>query len=350
MIKKIISIGILAISSNVYAETEHVIDPLCEIQGTVDLPYSFLGDNSYVGIYDISTKINEKGEFCFKEKIKHRSNFNLYVSTNDTIVLQNPISRGLDDFNNIKLDLAKAVAYNTCDDELCSPKDVEIHMRLKTVHEYGKYLKNKYYKTYHKKFDYSKIEKKMRSQKRDVAYAKKREIVDMAGDTYFPLDLELKATNYKSFNYKSSVIRRDQSFFIGNSKKLQGLDKADVIPDIILTHWLRYLYYYGPSFKDVGALYSKDYKESLVESKDYERPLKFAKLYQNNLRNGTKVRGTKDEKYFEDTTEELKGLFAKKGQFIFNIKPEYVNIEFIFEDGAWRLNTFDVNDKYLKSL
>lgn len=321
----------------------------CFIKGTVDLPKEFVGTNSYVGVYDISSKITDN-KFCIEQKVDNRKEFYLYVFKDKNIILKNKIIEGMDDFKNINLNLEKAIAELACKDDVCSNKDIMLNLRLRKVKEYSDYLKGKYYRTINKNFSYEKIEKKMKKQERDIQHAKKDEKVEMSKESYFPLNGDLHATNYKSFTYKKSDKRKGMNNFLSNKDSLEGINNQSEFAEIALTHWLRYLYYYGTDFEFVGNLYTNRYKQELVESDNFEKPLNLAFLYKNTLRNKTKVRGTKDKTYFKKTTEEIQDDFKKKRNVIYNIKPDYVNIEFLFEDGAWKLNKFNVNERYLKTL
>lgn len=354
MLKKIIFTTILLCSSCANAEHKNQSSDIsCKMGGKVDLPTSFLKEDLYIGVYNINGDISMDGHFCLDGTVEHRHQFPLYVMKDDTIVLKNTIYRGADDFQNLTISLDRAVAENSCYDEdkkLCGSKDVLINEKLKLVEEYANDIEYRYYKEFSTKFDYKRIEKKMAKKKRNIEKARGKEIIKISADTYFQLDGILKSTNYKSFNYKKSIIRKELEMFKNNNTAMKGLTNQSDVADTILTHWSRYLFYTGADFKNVGALYSNSFKAELIESEDYQIPLKLSAIYKNNLRNGTKVRGNKDKRFFEDTTEELEGMFLRKGGNIYNLKPESVNIEFIFEEGAWRLDKLQGNEKYFKSL
>lgn len=342
MLKKITIPLLLALSFNAQAETEK-----CSLKGRVHLPESFLQTDSQVRIYNLTTKI-ENGTFCFEEKISMRPDVYMYVIKENEIVLKNKIVKGYDDLQDINLGIEKVVAENTCVDNLCDNRTIQINLRLGKTKEITNNIKDKYYTTFNKNFDYERIEYKIQKQERNITNARKKEFVDIADEVYFELDKDLYSTNYKKFEYKKSDIRNHIEQFKSNQKTLQGLTKKEDIPDIILTHWFRYLYYYGTDFEMVGALYSESLKEELIENKAFDKPLIMTSVYQNNLKNKTKVRGTKDNVFFKRTTKELKNTFGKMDSSIYNLDQDYGNIEFVFENGAWRLNKFDASKKFFK--
>ena len=321
-------------------------DQLCYIKGKVILPNSAL-NNATVNVYDKSYKVHDNGQYCISDKIENRDQYYLYLVQNKKTILKNIFFDKNKKTNTYNITLNKAMAELSCEDRLCNEMEIKDLNNNKHIKEYSYKLISRYYTSLSPNFSYEKIEKKMNKQRKKVEHSSYREIKKVNKNAYFKLDGRLKSQNYKDFEYRKNDIYKNKDKFIKDQTILKGLDEKSSNADVLITHWLRYAYYYGKDIKFAGALYSAKFKEK-NDLKKIEETLRLSNLYQNKARNSSNIRSEVDEMSFKRTLDKFEGLFLVNGKHISNQSPDYVNIQFVFEHGSWRLDVFSVNPEYYR--
>lgn len=319
----------------------------CFIGGKIELPTDLLSDTQ-VTVYDQTSKVNEKGEYCLTEKIKNRDDFYIYVIKDKKVILKNIFFDKKRKKNTFNINIERAMSEYLCEDRLCSENEIKKYISNEHVKEYSEKMKIRYYETFSPNFSYEKMEKKFKKQRRDAEHSNKKEIKKSRKKYFFPLD-DIKSKKYDEFVFTSRDIKKYEDLFLKDKTQLRGLNDKNTNVNAVITHWLRYLYYFGDDLKFSGALYSQDFKErNDVKFEKIQNTLRFAKAYQNKTRNSSRIRESTDETSFKRTLEKIDDLFIKQGKNISNQKPDYVNIQLVFENNGWRLDTYSVNPEYYK--
>lgn len=350
MLKKfLILLPSLLFISSVQASHE---EDSCYISGKVKLPNAFFS-KAKVNMLDQNVKIEKDGFYCIEESIRERDKIYLTViNKHKKVILKNPIFKS--EINNkepFNITLERAFAEVVCDNRLCSEEEIRVFEKNNFIKDYKTKLLKTYYddKDNNTRFKYEKVIRKMENQsfrihrKEEKTSKQEREI------SFFPLE-NVKAKNYDNFYYskrdRGSLIQN----YLNNNDVYVGLDNKNENYDIIILNWIRYIYYYGDQIEDVGALYSKKFKYEILEKNELEKPLILSQFYKSNAREKTFVRPENDLRFYKKSIPEISKHFQKNGSFILNKKPDFVNIEFIYENGAWRLDTFDINKEYYNYL
>lgn len=338
------------LSGNVYANEDK-----CFIKGKVILPDGFLKE-SMVSILDQNSSIDKEGFYCIKENIKWREHLNIYVTNKDHKIILKNVVYGTELKKNgiFNITLERAAAEVMCHDRLCSRSEVFDYEKADYLLSYIDKTKDKYYTTANNngRFNYSKILKKIENQKFETLKNDSKEKRDKRKDSFFALK-DVKGKSYNNFKYKASRLKEPGEVFLSNNTIYDGLSDEKMDYEIVLINWIRYLYYYGDNLDHVSALYSNNLKHNLINKDEKEKPLLLSRFYRSNARNNTFVREDADFKFYQKSLKNIQDSFGKYKGNIVNIKPEHVNIEFIFENGSWRLDVFNINDeyeKYLKSI
>lgn len=318
----------------------------CFLHGSVKLPSQFF-NNGHVNVFGQSNNISKEGTYCIKEKPSNRNELKIQVYNKTNLVLENTIVyRGQ---KSIKHDitLEQAMAEVTCREDVCTYAQVKTNLQSPYIKEYTTKTIEKYYKV-PEKVDYEKIIKKMSRQDRNVRNASEKLIKKESKNDFIPLPNEMRATNYKTFSYSKADLRKYFTYFEQDKEPILGLTDKDSTPEYIVTQWARMAFFYGNDLKSAGRFYTEEFKTAIIEEDTLERPLLFTAVYKNKAKSKSRVRTKNDEMYFKKSIKEANGMFKKQYGVVINSQPTYVDIEFIFENGSWRMNRFDVNEKYLK--
>lgn len=348
---KIFFIILSIISLNVLAKTD-TQDGSCFISGMVELPAPFL-KKAKVNILDQNTKVESDGFYCIEKPIRERDVLYITVlNKSKKIILKNAIySKEIKDDGKFNLTIERAFAEHVCEERLCSELEVYVYEKNQFILSYKKKLLKSYYdfNDNNSRFKYEKITKKMTNRGYRISKSEKKIIQENREKGFFPLE-NVRSKDYKSFKYSKYDKRKKVEVFLNNNAQFIGLDEKNENSDIIILNWIRYLHYYGDQFEEISALYSERLKLKLLQNDNIEMPLVLSSLYKSNAREGRFVSPDKDYKFYKKSIPNIEKHFKKSGNFIVNEKPDYVNVEFIYENGAWRLDTFDVNDLYIKYL
>jgi len=324
----------------------------CFIRGKVELPKHFL-TKAKVNILDQNARVESDGFYCIEKPIRERDVLYVTVlSKNKKIILRNPIyAKEIKDTGYLNITLDRAFGEITCENRLCSELEVYVYEKNEFIIEYKSRLLKSYYgkNDNNSRFRYEKVIKKMKNQSFRVGKKEVDIIKENREDGFFPLK-NVKAKNHEKYKYSAYDKRKKVSIFLNNRAEFIGLDKKDENSDIIILNWIRYIYYYGDQFEEVSALYSENLKYKLLKNDELEKPLILATLYKSNASKNTFVRPDKDYRFYKKSIPNIEQHFKKSGKYIVNQKPDFVNVEFIYENGAWRLDTFDVNEQYAKYL
>lgn len=340
------TIFLIPLLFSAFSQAQDIDEQFCYIKGKVILPKAAL-DETTVNVYDKSYKIDENGRYCIADKIKNRDQYYLYLVQNKKTILKNIFFDKNKKTNTYNITLNKAMAELSCEDRLCNEMEIKDLNDNKHIKEYSDKLISRYYTSISPNFSYEKIEKKMIKQRRNIEHSNDREIKEVKKNSYFKLDGRLKSQSYKDFEYKKNDIYNNKDKFIKDQTVLKGLDEKSSNADVLITHWLRYAYYYGNDIKFAGALYSEEFKEK-NDFKKIEETLRFSSLYQNKAKNSSNIRSAVDEMSFKRTLDKVEGLFLVNGKHLTNQLPDYVDIQFVFEHGSWRLDMFSVNPEYYR--
>lgn len=340
MFKKLFILNILLISFNSYSNENK-----CYIEGSIDLPKL---ENKYNAvIFNNSTPINDN-YFCFPDKINIEKNFYIHVlDQQNNLILKNKfiIKNKKAENHQFNLTINRAVAEEICD-ENCSIGTIEENINEGFITEYSQKVMDSYYSPMARNFSYSRIQKKIQRQKRDFSVSKQSKNQKQVKTYFFSLD-NTTSKKYSNFKYKKSEENKLIENFKSNNILLEGLTSSSIPIDIVVTNWLRYLYYYGDDINKVGSLYSNTLKNELINSESFHEPLILTNIYQVKA-TSRHIRDKKDEEYYKKTVKKIEGMFEKRNNTIYNKTPDYANITFVFENGSWKLNKFEINDKYIQ--
>lgn len=347
---KIIALSMFMIHFNANAKKQKKLEPECFLSGTVELPSHFFKNNkSYVNLYGQTSEIDDNGQYCIKKKAENRNEISVQVFYETNLVLENTLFYKGQKSIKANLSLEQAMAEISCREDVCTEGQIKKNFQSSYIKEYTQKTINRYYNN-PEKINYEKILSKMSRQDRNVRNSFEKEIKKESKNNFQKLDSDMRATNYRTFKYKTNDIRKNEDFFLKDSSTIQGLTSQSLPPELVITQWARMAYFFGNEMETAGRFYSKEFKEELKEDGSYHKPLAFTGVYKSKAKGSSLIRSKNDEIYFKKSLKEAEGTFIKQNSVIINKTPTYVNIEFIFEDGSWRMNKFDVNQKYLSSL
>ena len=351
MLKIIFIIFMMSFTSS-FSIANTNIQSECFVSGKVELPEHFY-KKSKVNLLDQNSKIESDGFYCIKKAIRKRDQLYLTVVNKDKkVILRNPIffNEGTKD-GSTNITLERAFAEQVCIKRLCDEREIYLYEGNEYIIDYKKKLLKSFYSKNdnNSRFKYDKVLKKMKNQSYKVVRQESKVIQKNREEGFFPLE-NVRAKEYSKFKYSEYNKNKLISKYLNNDDVFVGLDNKNENSDIIILNWVRYIFYYGDQFEDVSALYSDNLRFKLYKNNDLEKPLILSKLYQSNARVNTFVREINDFKFYKKSIPDISKHFKQSGSIIVNEAPDYVNIEFIFEKGAWRLDVFNVNDEYYKYL
>lgn len=350
MIKKIttlLAISTLFTGFSSYASEDDETE--CFLFGEVKLPSHYFDDSIYVNLFSQESEIDKYGNYCIKEKPQNRNELKLQVFYNNNLLLENTIVYRGKKSTKHNITLEQAMAEVTCREDICTQAQIKKNIQSPYIKEYVEKKVLRYYKR-PEKVDYEKIIKKMSQQDRNVRNSTEKTIKNESKNNFKNLKDEMRATDYNKFTYKKRDVRKYEMLFMEDNTPIEGLTSKDMPVDIMVIQWARMAFFHGNDLKKAGRFYTKEYKDKLKENDDFHEPLKLTALYKNKTKSNSKIRDKTDEMYFKKSVKAVKGMFKKRYGVIINDTPTYVNIEFIFENGSWRLNQLDINKKYLNSI
>lgn len=344
---KLMALSAIFTNLNVNANEE---ETECFLLGEVKLPtYYFKDGESYVNLFSQESIIDEDGHYCIEEKANNRNQLKLQVYYKNNLVLQNTIVYRGKKSTNHNITLERAMAEVTCREDSCTEPQIKKNLQSPYIKEYVDKIISRYYKK-PEDVNYEKIISKMSRQDRKVRNENEKVIKKESKSNFSPLSEDMRATDYKKFTYKKSDLKKYENTFLNDNSSIEGLNTQNLSPDVIVVQWARMAFFQGNDLKKAGRFYTAEFKQKLKESGAYHKPLSFTVVYKSKAKSNTRIRSKTDEMYFKKSVKDASNTFKKQYGVVINQSPAYVNIEFIFDNGSWRMNQFDVNERYLKNL